>query len=133
MKFFGNRIVKQPVDGEITALRIGLGAGKNDFRRSPAILVIRLGTKRGNLELMFAFDHNHHAEFAPDGEGAIEEFLDLLRPGVRGDVVILRLASEQKIAHAAADPERVEARLSAGARTISMATASWWNRRHLRF
>ena len=26
VKFFGNRIVKQPVDGEITALRIGLGA-----------------------------------------------------------------------------------------------------------
>ena len=59
---------------------------------------------------MFAFDHDHHAEFAPDGEGAIEQFFDLLRPGVRGDVVILRLASEQKIAHAAADPERRETR-----------------------
>ncbi len=38
----------------------------------------------------------------------LEQFLDLFRARVRGDVVILRLASEQKIAHAAADPERGE-------------------------
>ena len=44
-----------------------------------------------------------------DGDGRLEQFLDLFRPRVRGDVVILRFASEQKIAHAAADPERGEA------------------------
>ena len=134
--FFCERIVKQPVDGEITALRIGLGAGENDFLRAAAVPVIRLGAERGDLELLFAFDHNHHAEFAPDGDGAFEEFFDLLRLGVRGDVVILRFASEQKIAHAAADPERGEARRVAGARQclnansrVEMAARSG----HLRF
>ena len=83
---------------------------ENDLLRTPAILVIRLGAKGGDLELMFAFDDNHHAEFAADGDGALEKFLDLFRSRVRGDVVILRFASEQKIAHAAADPERGEAR-----------------------
>jgi hypothetical protein len=108
VKFLGNRIIKQTVDGEVTALRVSLGIGENNFHWAATVLVIRLGPERGNLELVFGFDHNHHAKFAPDGEGAVEEFLDLLRPGVRGDVVILRLASEQKIAHAAADPERAE-------------------------
>ena len=64
VEFFRERIVEKPVDGEIAALRVGLGIAENDFLRTPAILIIRLGAKGGDLELMFAFDDNHHAEFA---------------------------------------------------------------------
>ena len=130
--FFGNRIVKQSVDGEIAAQRIGLGAGENNFCRAAAIPVIRLGAKRGDLELLSAFDDNHHAEFSPDGDGAFEKFFDLFRPRVRGDVVILRLASEQKIAHAAADPERGEARRLQAADDF-IASLAWCDAYHLRF
>jgi len=52
---------------------------------------------------MLILDDDHHAEFASDSDGAFEKFLDLFRLCVRGDVEILRLAPEQKIAHAAAD------------------------------
>ena len=83
---------------------------KHNFLRAAAILVIRLGAKRGDLELLSAFDDDNDAEFFADGNGFVEKFFDLLRPGVRGDVKILRFAPEQKIAHAAADPKRGEAR-----------------------
>ncbi len=106
--FFCERIVEKSVDGEIAARRVGLGVGEDDFFRTAAILIIRLGAEGGDLELMSALDDDHHAEFAPDGDGAFEKFLDLFRLRVRGDVKILRLASEQKIAHAAANPERGE-------------------------
>jgi hypothetical protein len=59
---------------------------------------------------MFVLDDDHHAEFFSDGNVFFEKFFDLFRLRVGGDVEILRLASEQKIAHAAADPERGEAR-----------------------
>ena len=71
----------------------------------PAILVIRFGAEGGDLELLFPFDHDHHPELAPDGNGVLEELLDLLRQGGGGDVVIARLAAQQEIAHAAAHPE----------------------------
>ena len=102
---------------------------ENDLFRTPAIPVIRLGAKGGDLELLFVFDNNHHAEFASDGDGFREQFLDLFRSRVRGDVVILRLASEQKIAHAAADPERREARRLQAADNVwrqFRAVNAWW-------
>src|ERR1039458_5760723 len=108
--FFCERIVEQSVHREIAAQRIGLGVGENNFLRAAAILVIRLGAKRGHLKLLPALDHDDDAEFSADGNGFAEQFFHLLRLGVRGDVEILRLAAEQKIAHAAAHPERGEAR-----------------------
>ena len=77
----------------------------DDFLRPAAVLVIGLGAEGGDLELLPAFDDDHHAEFSSDGDGLLEKFLDLFRPRVRGDVKILRLASEQKIAHTTADPK----------------------------
>jgi hypothetical protein len=57
---------------------------------------------------MFVFDNDHHAEFSSNANGAFEKFFDLFRSRVRGDVKILRFASEQKITHTTADPERGE-------------------------
>ncbi len=70
VKLFRNRIEEKPVDGEIAPLRVGFGIAENDLFRTPAIPVIRLGAKGGDLELMFAFNDNHHAEFASDGDGS---------------------------------------------------------------
>ncbi len=104
--FFRERVVKKSVHREIPAQRIGLGIGKNNFLRPATVLIIRLGAKRGDLKLLAALDDNNDAEFFADGNGFVEKFFDLLRLGVRGDVKILRLAAQQKIAHAAAHPER---------------------------
>src|ERR1700733_10956210 len=108
VKFFGNRVVKKSVDGEVATQSIGFGIGKNDFFRTATVFVIRFGAKSGDLELMPAFDDDHHAEFSADGDGAFKKFFDLLRPRISDDVEILRLASEQKVAHAAADPKSGE-------------------------
>ena len=113
--FFVSRIVKKTVHREIAARRVGLGVGEDDFFWAAAILIIRLGAEGGDLKLVSPFDDDHHAEFFADGDGAFEKFLDLFRLGVRGDVEILRLASEQKIAHTTAHPECGKAsRLQAG-------------------
>ncbi len=93
--FFRERVVEKPVDREIAALCVGLGIGENHRFRAATILVIRLGAKGGDLELLSALDHDHHAELAAHGDGAPEKFLNLLRLGVRGDVVITRFAPEQ--------------------------------------
>ena len=96
--FFRERIVKKSVHREITARRIRLGVGENNFFRPAAILVIRLRAEGGNLKLLAAFDDDDDAEFFADGNGFAKKFFDLLRPGVRGDVEILRFAAEQEIA-----------------------------------
>ena len=82
---------------------------KTTFSGRRPSLVIRLGAKRGDLKLLAVFDDDDDAEFFADRNGFAEKFFDLLRLGVRGDVKILRLAAEQKIAHAAAHPERSKA------------------------
>src|ERR1035437_9899484 len=110
VELFRDRIVEKSVHGEIAPLRIGFGVAERDLLRMPAVAIIRLGAKRGDLEWPAVFNDDHHTEFASDGDGAFEQFFDLLRQRGRGDVVIARLASQQKIAHAAADPERAEAR-----------------------
>ena len=110
VELFRGRIVEKSVHGEIAPLRIGLGVTERDLLRMAAIAIIRLGAKRGDLELMPAFEDDHHPELFADGDGAFEQFFDLFRPRGRGDVIIPRLASQQKIAHAAAHPERAEAR-----------------------
>jgi len=56
----------------------------------------------------------------------------LLRFGVRGDVVILRFASEQKIAHAAADPEGLKSSRVEAANDFLWGFA-WRGVGHLRF
>jgi hypothetical protein len=54
---------------------------------------------------MSTFHNHHHAKLATHCDGALEKFFNLLRQSVGGDVVIAWLASEQKVAHAAANPE----------------------------
>ncbi len=48
-------------------------------------------------------------KLAPDGEGALEKSLHLLRPGVGSHVEIVRLAAHQLIAHTAAGPQSLKA------------------------
>ena len=45
-----------------------------------------------------------------DGDGVVENFFDLFRHRVGGDVVIARLAAQQEVPHATANPECREAR-----------------------
>src|SRR5437867_5606651 len=55
--------------------------------------------------------HFDDAEAGANGHGAAKQPPDLLRFGVRGDVVILGQKAEQLVAHAATRPERLVAGL----------------------
>ena len=105
MDFFCQRIIKKSVHREITAQSIGPGAGETDFFRPPAILIVRLGAEGGHLKLLSPLHHNDDTKLPADRYRFRKNCFDLLRPGVRGNVKILRLAAEQEIAHAAAHPE----------------------------
>ena len=119
-----DRIEEKSVDGEIAALGIGARVGEHHCLRPPAIAVIRFGAERGDLKLLFALDHDHDAKLASDGDGVREKLFDLLRQRGRGDVVIARLAAEQKIAHAAAHPEGGRSRRSASGGRWSAASCA---------
>ncbi len=106
VRLLRDRVVEQAVDREVAARGIRLRIGKPDRFRTPAILVIRLGTKGGDLKLFVAREHDDDAEFAPDRNGLGKERFDFFGPSRGGDVVIARFAAQQKIAHATADPER---------------------------
>ena len=109
-----DRIVKQPVDGEIAAAGVFLGGTEGDAVGMPAVAVGGVFAEGGDLDharRLRPFDGNH-AERSADRQRAMaaEKFLDLRRRGVGGHVVILGRSAEQLVAHASAGPIRREAR-----------------------
>ena len=64
--------------------------------------------ERRDLDRFGADMHVHEPEPAPDDEGAAEQRLHVLGPGIGGDVEILGLDAEQEVAHRAADDEGLE-------------------------
>src|SRR5690242_17579038 len=104
-------IIEEAVDGEIAAACVCHGVPKDDVRRMASVLIIGFGAKGGHLELVIVFKNNDDAEFAADGNGALEKLLDLVGQSGGDDVVIARFAAEEEIANATADPIGGEAGL----------------------
>src|SRR5437867_13151245 len=108
MQFIYNGIVKQPVDGKVPPQGIGPGIAESHLARAPAILVIGLSAESSDLELMAVFEDNYHAKFFADRNRARKKIFDLLGERGRHDVVVIRLAAQEEITHATADPESRE-------------------------
>jgi hypothetical protein len=111
MKLLANRIVKEAVDGEITPPRIGHRIAKTDVFGVTPILVIGLRPEGGDLKLVLALNHHHHAELSPHRDSVWKELLHLLRQSRRCDIEVARFATEEKIPNATANPKRGKARL----------------------
>ncbi len=73
--------------------------------RMPAIVVIGLGAKSGNLKVVFSHDDHNDPKLSSDRNGVPEEFLNLLRESGGRDVVVAGAAVQEEVAHAAPDPE----------------------------
>lgn len=104
-----DRIEEHTVDGEVAALGVFFRGAEDDVLGTTAIKVGAFGAEGGDFDIAGpggAVDQNH-AEGGPDGAGfpAAEEFLDGLRTGIGGDVVILGDFAEEKIADTASGPE----------------------------
>ena len=57
----------------------------------------------GDLDLRELVAHQHDAEVRAHAAGPREQVHDAVGAGVGGDVVVLRLAPEQQVAHTSAD------------------------------
>ena len=105
------RVEEHAVDGEVAALRVLLGRGEHDRVGPAAVGVGAVGAEGGDLDrepfavVAARADHLDDAEAAPRSRCAAEQRPDLLRPGVGGDVVVLRGEAEEFVADAAAGPQ----------------------------
>jgi hypothetical protein len=84
-------------DLQIVGVRL-LGGGRLVFRAGQDA-----AAKRGHFDGLVAEADVREAEAAADYPAVSEQLLDLIRMRVGADVEVLRLTSEEKIAHAATD------------------------------
>ena len=68
------------------------------------------GAERGDLDDLVAEAHVREVKAPADQPAVTEQLLDLVRMRVGGDVEVLRMQSEQQVAHGAADQEGLVAR-----------------------
>ena len=106
-------IEEQAVDREIAPLGVVAGRAERHRVGMSAVGILGVGSKRGHFDLAGALrpQHGHHAEGRAERKcpPPAEQLADLVRPGAGGHVVILGIAPEQLIAHAAAGPIGLEA------------------------
>ena len=102
------RIQEHPVHGEVAPGGVLLGRGEMDALGPPAIKVSTVRAEGGNLQVLSTLPHQDHAEVCSHDIVARKQRLHLLRAGIRGDVIILRLAAQENIPHAAASVIRRE-------------------------
>ena len=93
----GERIVKQTVDGEITPPSVLFSRTEGNVIRMPAIGLIGITTKRGDVDLscLLAAKHCDHTKRGTNLQGPppAKDFTNLFRRSVGGDIVVLRLAA----------------------------------------
>ena len=118
----GGDVVEEGVDREVAAQRVLLGGAERVVRALVEgawragvgrldLVGLRRAPEGGGLDLLVAEADQREAEAAADDERVAEEPADLVRVRVRGDVEVLRGASEEEVSHAAADEVGGEAGL----------------------
>ena len=106
------RVEEEPVDGEVTALRVLARRAEAHAARPAAVDVGVVGAEGRHRERDAVLDHQDDAELRADRHGAPEERLHGLRGRAGGDVEVERLAPEELIAHAAAGEVRLVPRVA---------------------
>jgi len=98
----GGDVVEEPVDREVAAQGILLRRPKRVVAANEQVPVslgeLGLLPERRHLDDLLAKDDVGEPEAAPDEPGVSEKLLDLVGMGVRGDVEVLGLASDQHVA-----------------------------------
>ena len=79
VKFSGNRIIKQPVDGEVAPACVSPGIAERDPFGVSAVPVIGFGAEGGNLELPPPSTTMSTPNFRPTGIVRVKNLLDLVR------------------------------------------------------
>ena len=107
------RIVIHGIDGEVATDRIFMLFAESIVAQDAAVFILwrrfrRCAAEGRHFELLLAHHHMYDLEAFADDERAPEQALDLLGRGIRGNVEILGLVSEQQVSHGAADDERLE-------------------------
>ena len=121
------RIEQQAVDGEVAALHVFFGVLRVAHLIGMAAIGVRaVGAERCDLGHASFFDRSvlalrrdrrrnqHHAEVRAHRKGARKHFQHHIRSRGSRDVVVLRLAAQQQIAHAPAGEIGLVARRAQG-------------------
>ena len=110
----GDWVVEEAVDGEVAPLGVLLGVAKLDRCGPAPVDVIEILAEGGDFDetLLLGADDGDDAEGGADGDRSFltEQLTHIGRPGVRGDVVVLRRQPQHLIPHATAGPEGFVAR-----------------------
>src|SRR5262249_2168593 len=67
--------------------------------RPPAVQIRTIVAKARDLERLAFNDHEHDTKLGADRNGFGENVYDIVRPGIRRDIIILRRFSKEHIAH----------------------------------
>ncbi len=116
--FARRRVHQQSIDREIAPPHIFLRSIRvNHLVRMPPIGVANVGAKRGHLDLRAhsvahyllasVLKHQNHAKFRAHRKAARKKLLHALRPRIRANVIIRRLAPQLQIAHTPAHEIRL--------------------------
>ena len=97
-----DRIVEHAVDGEVAAVGVFLGRGEGDHLGTASVDVFVVGAEGGDFEGAAVLHDEDDAEMGADGLGVGEKFLHLGGFGRGGDVIVVRVESEEFVPHAAA-------------------------------
>ena len=100
----GHRVHREVAAREVLMERLG----ERDLLGPAVVRVVSLDAIRRDLDLVGPARDDDRSE-PVRVEGALEVPLDLLRPGARRDVPVLRVDAAERVAHAAADHERLVA------------------------
>ena len=119
MHLLGDGIVEQRVDREVAADGVLARVTETHGAGASPVLVIFFRAESRDLKLVAALQHDDDTELFADGNSVRKERLDLIGRGVGGHVVIMRLAPEQRIAHAAAGPEGFKSGVAQAADDLS--------------
>jgi len=94
-------IKEHAVDGEVAAEGVFLGGAEHDGFWMAAIKRANLFAEGSHLDGLLAVDDRDDAEGLSDRDGFWEEGFDLFGKGIGGNIVVLGLAAEQAVPHAA--------------------------------
>ncbi len=99
-------VEEQAVDGEVAAQCVFARAGLEAHTLgAAAVVVVEIAAESGNFDRGVFRSNEYHAELRADQSRTGKQGDDLVGMGVGGDIVVLRVAAQQEVPHAAPDQQ----------------------------
>jgi hypothetical protein len=114
----GQRFTKNPIDREVATLGIRARIREANARWTSAVEVFEILAKGRHFDRVRRLSHEHHTERFTNAARLRKDLLHFFRSCTRRDVVVLRLESKERVAHAAAREIRRVTRIDERTRDV---------------